>query len=165
LLHVETAVTCPKCAATPFPKSVKFELMNACRTVEQGATIDQCGRNGGSLIIERLLVRIGDRGNRMRRTISFFAALLLVMTQEGLVSKASADGIAVVHRTNKVRPVAVYHAPDCRYGPCTLHRPVVCPDRYSCYSLYGAYGPYGGPSYWSRYTADGWRAAVIVRRR
>src|SRR3954447_13881878 len=116
-------------------------------------------------IAMRVWCGFAGRGKRMRRTINFFAALLVVLTQQGLVSEAFADGIAVVHRTNKVRSVTVYHAPDCRGGSCTLHRPVVCPDRYSCYSLYGAYGPYGGPSYWSRYTADGWRAALIVRRR
>jgi hypothetical protein len=105
------------------------------------------------------------KGQKMRSTLNLLAALLFVASSEGFVSHASADGIPVVHRAKKLRPTVIYRAPDCRGGTCTLHRPIACPDRYSCYSLYGAYGPYGGASYWARYTSDGWRAALVVPRR
>ena len=90
----------------------------------------------------------------MRKTILLMMALVAIISCDGLTQDASADGIAIVPHSKKVRHV--YHAPTCGHERCVVHARVACPDRYSCYSLYGAYGPYGGAPYWNRYSYEGW---------
>jgi hypothetical protein len=99
----------------------------------------------------------------MPRYLLSLTILFAMWTGDTFIFPARADGIAVVHRPKKVR--SVIRLPDCEFGTCVRRHQIACPDRYSCYSLYGAYGPYGGQSYWARYTSDGWRAAIVVRRR
>jgi len=87
----------------------------------------------------------------MRKTILMIMAIFAMISCDCLTQDASADGIAVIPHSKRVRNI---HHGQC--GPYQRCLPAPCPDRYSCYSLFGAYGPYGGAAYWSRYSYDGW---------
>jgi hypothetical protein len=89
----------------------------------------------------------------MPRTVVMIVGVLAIFSCDVLGHGARSDGITVPQLAKKVRHH--YRASKCGlYDRCGV--PVGCPDG-TCYSLYGAYGPYGGPAYWARYTAEGWR--------
>ena len=86
----------------------------------------------------------------MRKLVVAAMTMFAVVACDCIADQASADGIAVVRHSKKVRHAA------CTHSGCILPRRFKCPEFYPCYSLYGGYGPYGGSVFWGGFTQAGW---------